>query len=265
MNARTPKRLYDALKGYLPRDVRAQVSRLAWASLDLGWTLPTGVSISIHDLADFRTYNEIFVDQDYDAAIQRALDGHGGHGPFQALDLGANVGFFTLRLVHLARRSGAPPSGMKVFAVEGSESVARRLRAALGAGGLGPTCTVSVLEGLAGRRSGSASFEEAPFHVTNRASDDGAGRRVDYIDLDHVSAELEVIHLLKCDIEGSEAELIANYPVLLAKVRIAVFELHERLCDVPAALRGLKALGFEQLDSRRVGPDCFVATFAKEP
>ena len=73
-----------------------------------------------------------------------------------------------------------------------------------------------------------------------------SGTEVAYIDLLLLLAREPVIDLLKCDIEGAELLFIQNYPDLLRKVRVAVFELHDHLCDTQQCRRLLREYGFTQ-------------------
>jgi hypothetical protein len=71
-----------------------------------------------------------------------------------------------------------------------------------------------------------------------------AGVRVGYVDLNPLFTLIPRIDLLKCDIEGAELLFIQNYPELLRKVRVAVFELHDDLCDTQQCRRLLNEYSF---------------------
>jgi len=51
------------------------------------------------------------------------------------------------------------------------------------------------------------------------------------------------IALLKCHIEDVENTLIENYPYLLRRVNIAIFELHSDKCDPDRCIELLDAAG----------------------
>ena len=65
-----------------------------------------------------------------------------------------------------------------------------------------------------------------------------------YIDLNSLFTQHPHIDLLKCDIEGAELLFIQHYPELLRKVRVAVFEFHDDMCDTQQCRRLLSAYGF---------------------
>ncbi len=69
------------------------------------------------------------------------------------------------------------------------------------------------------------------------------GKPVAYVDLEKIFENVETIDLLKCDIEGSEADLINNYGDLFKKVKVAVFEFHHELCDVAGLEERLASSG----------------------
>ena len=62
------------------------------------------------------------------------------------------------------------------------------------------------------------------------------------------------IALLKCDIEGSEFDFIENYPSLLEKVSVAVFEFHRYGRDVDLCRQRLQACGFRRERVLRTAP-----------
>src|SRR5215471_12389679 len=80
----------------LPATLRPRLRALLFQWLDLTWRLPSGVTIRIASYADWIVYNQIFTSGEYDAAISRALDLAPDATSLSVVDLGANVGFFTL-------------------------------------------------------------------------------------------------------------------------------------------------------------------------
>ena len=67
---------------------------------------------------------------------------------------------------------------------------------------------------------------------------------VPYVDLDATTSDMPAIHLIKCDIEGSEFSLIESYPALLGKTRRVVIEFHSPFGDIPRATETMRSLGF---------------------
>jgi hypothetical protein len=66
---------------------------------------------------------------------------------------------------------------------------------------------------------------------------------VDYVDLDQVLGPGR-IDLLKCDIEGAELTFLQNYPQLLQRTDVSVFEFHDDRCDAKECIALLRAAGF---------------------
>ena len=69
------------------------------------------------------------------------------------------------------------------------------------------------------------------------------------------------IDLLKCDIEGSELELLESYGDLLRRVEIAVIELHHEICDTARCYELLRAAGFAGEERLREDDRVSVALF----
>jgi FkbM family methyltransferase len=212
----------------------------------LQFELNSGLGVTIASACDWVIYNEIFVEGMYDAPIRLAMT-PGRH--VRILDLGANVGFFTLRCIDLARRAGH--ADYAITLVEGSPRVVRELRSRMNA-----LPGLEIVHGLVGRRSGSAAITENDFHGKNNIFGD-RGTIVDFIDLDRVQSIAGAIDLLKCDIEGAELLFIENYPELLRRVDVAVFELHHRVCDTARCRELLRDCGFtrQTLLTHSKGPD----------
>ncbi|HST02238.1 MAG TPA: FkbM family methyltransferase [Usitatibacter sp.] len=209
----------------------------------LGWTLRSGLAIEIRDLADWIVYSDIFVDGEYDTAIDQCLATAPPHGPLQVLDLGANVGFFTMRFVDRMLRSD-PQRPFQVTMVEGSPRVAAELKRRVSKNpAVGSRAR--IVHGLVGAATGAGEIRERAFHAMN-STQSAFGKRVSvpYVDVDAMMQGVEKIDLLKCDIEGSELQFIENYPRVLAKARWVVMEMHLDLCDIPRCRQLLLESGF---------------------
>jgi len=259
----------------LPAAVRARIRQLLFEWLDLTWPLPTGVRIRVAHYGDWAVYNEIFVNGEYDEAIAKAVDLAGNRPPLHIVDLGANVGFFTLRAVDRLRRRGVD-TGLAITAIEADEACTRTFQQRV-CGDNGLAGNVRVVRAAVGERTGVALLREALAHFphgrlstirerrpaagTSRPAISGAAERpevqVPYVDLSTLLASVPQIDLLKCDIEGSEQPLIENYPDLFRKVRMAVFEFHRDLCDVDRCQALLREYGFEHHATFRPGATYF--------
>src|ERR1700685_222062 len=91
-------------KRVLPTRIKRLLRSAAFQMLDLRWELPSDLNIRIQNQSDWAIYNEVFVAGDYDPAILMAMEAAKATGELHILDLGANVGFFTLRCIEMARR-----------------------------------------------------------------------------------------------------------------------------------------------------------------
>jgi hypothetical protein len=68
-----------------------------------------------------------------------------------------------------------------------------------------------------------------------------------------------VVHLLKCDIEGSELTFLETYRPQLAVVRSIVIELHHDRCDTERCMEILEGAGFCNRRMLREAPTFAVA------
>ncbi len=214
--------------------------------------LSSGVRLRVRDHPDWSVLTEVFLDGGYDGPILDAIRGADPSGPIRVLDLGANAGFFTLRVVDLVRRH-APGREVSVLAAEPGSKPGKKFEdRVLRENDLGDS--VTLLRGLVGRRSGTAAFAEYPATTTNNVFDANATAATRaYVDLEaHLDGS--PIDLLKCDIEGSEADFLASYPDLLARTRHLVIELHEAYVEYAACDAAIRAAGFERRTSHIAGP-----------
>jgi FkbM family methyltransferase len=213
--------------------------------LKLHWVFPSGVIVQVRSFADWITYNEVFVRGEYEPAIDRALALAAPDDPFYVVDLGANVGTFSLRCadVLLGKRGQSRP--LWIDLVEGSPTAFRELVARLDQPALPSGCARPV-NGLVGKRSGSARISDLDIHAINSVTQSTRSSvEVPFVDVNELCGRKPVIDLLKCDIEGSEFTFLNTYADLLARTRVAVLELHHKLCDTDACLKLLGTAGME--------------------
>ena len=225
------------------------IRRLALTAARLSYRLPSGLEIRLRDYSDWIIYNDVFVLGEYDRALDLAL--LRAPRDLRVLDLGANVGFFTLRAVErvLAAR---PAREISVLAFEGDPATYEELsRKIAGQPLLRQRCR--CVHGLVGRRSGHSTIHGDGFSAMN-AVGKGRGKRVQYLDLAVVNAGAR-IDLLKCDIEGSEHEFLAEYRFdLLPLVQDAVIESHGDVRRVNESVEILLSAGLtDQVSLRQVG------------
>jgi FkbM family methyltransferase len=266
-----PLMLKQLLKLAIPRPARARLRgaqywmhRRMWEELSPGWQLESGVRVQVASPGEWIIYNEIFVDCEYDAAIQEARRRSRGRR-LVALDLGANVGYFGLRLADRMLREDGETSDFLWVGIEGSPPthaslVARAAQPALHG-------RAQLYLGLAGKRSGSALIGTSPEHGLNSVvaaqRSANAKAQVPFVDVESVLPPGERVSLLKCDIEGAEEMFLETYPELLRRIDVAVFELHPGLCDTARVVRLLAEAGLVRRHAR-VFSDTSVEMFSRE-
>jgi FkbM family methyltransferase len=221
--------------------------RRLYGILHLEYTLQSGVTLKVASKGEWWTYNDIFVNREYDLPIQTALQSRSPEHPFTVLDLGANVGYFTLRVVDLMRQSSLETVASDMTLVEGSPKTCRELQDRLRLQNLS-LLNLRVIHGLVGQRDGNGVIHESALHVKNTIMDTEThdGVRVNFVDLDRTMENRSKIDLLKCDVEGAELLFIQNYGDLLRRVKNAIFEFHHEQCDMTMCVDLLEHLGFRQ-------------------
>ena len=133
---------------------RRGFSRWLWRRHGLTWQLPSGLHARVESLSDWVVYNEIFVDRVYDTAIEQALGGVPPDRPLRVLDLGAHVGYFSLRVADLVRlRPGARAA---IVMVEAHPDTFEALTARWRVQPLDDRTEARLVRGVAGVREGRA-------------------------------------------------------------------------------------------------------------
>jgi FkbM family methyltransferase len=256
--ARSPlMRLLNVSRRVVPLAWRPRLRQLVFSVRPVTIVRPSGLRLRIADDTDWVHYTEIFRKGEYDSAIDRALAAIDDVEPLSIVDLGANVGFFTLRTVEKVRMRRAENTDLKIIAFEASERSADEFRARVIIDNELAT-HVRIVRGLVGNSAGTAVFYEGASHGDSSLFTRGAsagGTEIEFVDVSAQLADEPIVHLLKCDIEGAELQFIRNFPDVLHKTRIAAFELHDELCDPDACLRLLRDYGFpHECIIRRGGP-----------
>jgi len=140
------------------------------------------------------------------------------------LDVGANIGLFTLYLVHKYGRERFA----RIHLFEPNPDTYARLRHNLTANGLDDLCTAHLL--ALSDRAGTI-YMESPrgYSVLNMISDTGTVP-VECKTLDVWAREngAATIHLLKVDVEGHEMSLLRGAPAALSTVRTLYIEVKQR-------------------------------------
>jgi len=201
-----------------------------WMFLKAKWKLQSGLLIKIENDSDWFVFNEIFTNKEYDKAIQLFLPAFSKQPLI--LDLGANVGYFTLRMADELIQAGF--DNYEIVSLEASPSNYISLRNRLDQPSL--KNKVKPFLGLAGYKTGSDKVihsDQHYGHATHSASTGNKITEVSYLDIEGLLTDTtKNIDLLKCDIECSEEIFLAAYPGLLKKVNHAVFEFHAGECNI---------------------------------
>lgn len=254
--------IWGTVRALAPESLKNRLRKFVWMRLNPSWTLNSGIFIRVLNYNDWMIYNDIFVEREYDAAIEDLLLESDASRPLQVLDLGGNVGFFTLRLAHLLLQAGR--TDFRVTMVEGSPSTYPELLERLGANKELLGDRVTALHGLAGNRTGEGQIVQGVAHGENTIfGETSGGARVPFLDLEKLAGNWPRIDLLKCDIEGAEEIFLGNYPNLLAKTDRAVFEFHHDKCDVPHCRQLLADAGLNPAKTIREFGNCTVELFSR--
>ena len=247
--------LKSLVRPLVPRSIRrkAHEARIRreiqiWKDLGLNHDF-CGIRVTVSSISDWTVFNEIFVDGVYDRAIAHVLSHTRPDKKLQVLDLGANVGFFTIRFCQRVFQSDHPERAFTIHCVEGSPQVYAELSARIDSN---PRVKKHVVtrHGLVGKRMGSAEIYESLFGAGNSVIAQHYSKPVEvaYIDLDTLPLSDGPIALLKCDIEGNEQLFQDQYHDLLLRTDFAVVEVHHGYVDMEKFNRGMRAAGFCQPD-----------------
>jgi FkbM family methyltransferase len=170
------------------------------------------------------------------------------------LDVGANVGFFTLRFARWVDIG-------EVIAIEPEEKNYRALEAALERNGL--QRNVRVLKAVATATAGTAHIDINPIHpADHKLSVDGTGVRVDAVRLDDLVDRNGLLRpsLIKIDVQGAEMLVLQGAADILRLYRPALFvELSEDGLrrfgsSVSEVIRHLSRCDYESYWLMRAGP-----------
>jgi FkbM family methyltransferase len=224
--------------------INQRLKSLLYKQLALEWKLRSGLNVQVKSQAEWVIYNDIFVDGEYDVPIQRIIESKLDEKPLHVLDLGANVGFFSLRLADKIISNQRLSISYEVTLVEGSPRVYEQLKYRFEKE-ISLAGKTNIIFGLVGERQGYGKISESDFHVMNSiiANSSKNGVYVPYVDLDKVYPEGAEIDLIKCDIEGSELVFLKNYQDLLLRTKAAIFEFHYDKCDVSQCFKILESIG----------------------
>jgi FkbM family methyltransferase len=264
-NPRRRRRFARVARRLLPASARARLRRALFDWLQLTWTTRAGVQIRVATYSEWIIFNEIFVDGEYDPAIRRALDRLAPDRPLRVLDLGANVGFFTLRLFDRLRACGLDDARCVVTLVEADAAILPVLDERLHADNALASST-RVVHGAVGVRDGSAAFYRSPSpgEGTIARTTGGPSVAVPAVDLDEQLADAPAVDLVKCDIEGAELAFFEQCPALLARTAVLIVEIHTDRSPVARCRERLAAAGLTEESILRDRGGCALHLYTRE-
>lgn len=171
------------------------------------------------------------------------------------IDVGANVGFFSLRFARWVGSKGV------VIAIEPEERNCASLAQAIKRGNFSDR--VDIRKAVAAAAPGSLLLEINPVHpADHKLSRDGTGVAVAAVTLDELARERGhlPLSLIKIDVQGAEMLVLEGAASVLKTSQPALFiELHEEGLNrfgtsVAAILAHLSGLGYQAYWLKRSGP-----------
>jgi FkbM family methyltransferase len=242
------------------KELYRYLRKKAFNALNLKVRLSSGITISVENKMEWIIYNDIFVEGDYDTAIFESFK---KTSVINIVDLGANAGFFILRVGHLAYVHRVHQK-INIKAVEASKELCTQLYKRFNISENQSNISIEIIEGLIGSKSGSSEFFQFDNHGLNSVfRKNGKSVSTQHVDLTQVCETFETIDLVKCDIEGSELKFIENYPDILKKTKALIIEFHPEFCDLVACKKALKEYGFGQPQLIKDYGNCSIHYFRK--
>jgi FkbM family methyltransferase len=249
----------EIIKRIIPNQATDLLRSWVWREMSPRWVTKSGVAICVKSPAEWVLYNDIFVDREYDEAINMALS-ESKRRPL-IIDIGANVGFFSLRVMDQWNgRSGEP----RIVGFEGAPSVYQELIERVDQPCLSDCSEYHM--GLVGKRQGTAKIHTSRFHAVNSVAVEGVehshSSEVEYLDVEEYIPEEEEISLIKCDIEGAEHDFVSHYERLIEKAKNMIIEIHgteSKIYELEEEIMGINFQGKKVVSS---GEDTKVVLFS---
>jgi|GEM_PF-2672581 len=236
------------------KQIVSVLRNLKWRHQNLGVQKTAfGSRVKVKSFMDHLVFKEIFTDGIYDEFIFKTLEKTNGEAQARTVwDLGANLGYFTIRCCEIWNQLGRK-SPLHFVMFEPSETCSGRLEENIKAFNQKPF-SFEIHNVLVGKKSGWDWFIEDEEHhlgqcVSEQIEKKGKRytRKVSYRDLSQ-DLRSSRIDLLKCDIEGSEVDFIKSYKHLLDNIASIIIETHgER--SKGFVKDSLKKIGFENRPS----------------
>jgi len=132
------------------------------------------------------------------------------------IDVGANIGFFTLISSMLVGKYG------RVYAIEAHPRIYKYLQGNIALNGIENVRTFNV---ALGNRNGVVTFSDGKSDDTNLVITNDSGITVPIRRLDEIEIENDSVSLLKIDVEGYEKFVIEGGEYLLQKCDVSILSL----------------------------------------
>ena len=184
--------------------------------LNISIPIENGYWANLHEKDAYDSFSEIFIKREYKDFLPP-------HPPEKIIDLGAHYGFFSLWL-----QSIYPETDIRALLVEPSQKCHPSLEHLLQCDKL--EGRFRLLRSCIGNPSDdSAPFFERPFmasSVINDSKEDN-GQKTKVLKIHELLGMMHPPYdIVKCDVEGSEWELISHYGDLLKKTKFLILEWH---------------------------------------
>lgn len=201
-----------------------------------GWFLNTGVNIVIENIWDWIIFGGIWLNDEYPFELPRP----NRYRKAVILDLGANVGYFSLLAANKCIKYEQP---YHIYAFEGCHNTFDKLCERTKCLGDNITCT----HGLVGLRKGKDYIAESANHVTSQIVHKDFNHPkilTNYVDIEQIIPAGR-IDILKIDIEGSEFDFVDNYESVLKRTDLIYMEIHFDYGDPKVIRDKMRELGFK--------------------
>lgn len=234
----------------------ADLHSITWGSnLPNNWLTDTRIFLEIENAYDWMVFCDIWVNREYDVKINTVDNSR----KVIVLDLGANVGYFSLFMAHQLRRMGQ--TNYRIDAIEACEPTYEILRKRTAQDN-----NIFPFNYAVGNKKGFTKIAHSGNHATSMLVHLGDPNWpnqliIDYLNLDRLGHES--IDLIKCDIEGSEFDLVENFPDVFKKTQMVMMEIHHTVGDANKLRETLKSYGFNGNRVLRDGAETTTEVFFK--
>jgi len=222
--------------------IRRLLKSISWKLIpfaELDFDLATGLRLQLRDKGEWACLNEVFINRIYDEFFRQLDEVHGW------VDLGCNVGYFSLGLESHLRSRGPRPE-TRALLIDANE-----LCIALAADNLRRNSLRgwSVRHAVLGPAGQTVSFHQFKYSIHSGIFSQQRGERVKRYQTTPLAELLKGQEiprdLIKIDIEGAEKYLFADEISLIREFRFGICEWHAPEMTGRDLERCLRQAGFE--------------------